>query len=296
MGLFPIRCRAPLAFRLVTRESSVFFFPSTLLNITCSFFGNHAAVISVFLASGIAIACAAVLALYYCRRRREKAQRSRRRLQDISPPFNFFTTRGDMKTYGSSSDQITSMQNTISFPLNRSGDSLPAAHSKIDLSLPRPVAQRPSRSSYRVPVPYSPVQSVPPPLPERSPLRLLAAKNSLNTSLEDPNRLSQASSLSLYPPSPSTFDSEAVVASENNPGADYGRKKTGKYTQAPGLNSVDLGGASSSWRAQHSLVESPALGRGPVQSRGPMQSSILGEVYRLAQVQRAPLARYKVGQ
>jgi hypothetical protein len=219
------------------------------------------------------------------------------------------------------------MQNYISVPLNRSGESLPVvAHSKIDdTPLPRPAPRlRTSRSSHRVPVPYSdigaqrdssrtvdwqhtvpfsdyhPVQVVqthpspneppPPPLPERSPLRLLAVMNSLNTPPENPNRLSAASSLSLYPPSSSTY--EAVVAPENNPGMDYGRKKVGNYAQAPGLGSVNSGGASLPWRVHHALVENPVSGTGPT------ETSILDEVCRtvpLTQVPRAALGRYKIG-
>jgi hypothetical protein len=259
------------------------------------------------LVSGIVIACGVILALYCCRRRRGQTQRGKRKLEDISPPLpqNPFKVGGDIKPYGGSSDQIATMQNFISVPLNRSGDSLPMAHSKTDTPLPRPAPQlRPSRSSHRVPVPYSdlgvprddsrtvdwqytgpfseyrpaqvvrtiPSPKVPPPLPERSPLRMLSAKNSLSSPQENPNRLSQASSLSIYPPSSS--NSEAVVASENNPGMDHGRKKDAR---APGLSSVELSGASSPWRAQHPLVVNPASGTRPA------QTSILDEVRRLAQ-------------
>lgn len=189
--------------------------------------------------------------------------------------------------------------------------------------LPKPVPQlRKSRSSHRVPVRYSgldayqsnsrtadrqydgpssdhhpaqvvpPLPSVniqlPPPLPERSPLRLLAAKSldsSLNTPPENFDRLSGASSLSLYPPS-SSSTSEAVVASENNLGTDHGRRKAGQYTQALGLNLAKSGDASPSWRAQRSPVESPASGTGPT------QTSVLDEVTRMYNARQ--LAGYKV--
>jgi hypothetical protein len=246
----------------------------------------------------MAIACAVVIAFYCYRRRQGQTEHLERKIQYISPPFPQSPLS---KPYGRSSNRTATKQTYFSVPLNRSGDSLPVAHSKIDTPLPPPAAQlRKSRSSYRVPVPYSdaehgksqtaerpydgpfsdyhpvppvPSLNVPPPLPERSPLRLLAAKNSLNTSQEKPNRLSGASSLSLYPPSSST--SEVVVASESNLGMDHERRKAGQYTQAPGLSSVKSNGASSSWRAQHSLVESPAPGTGPA------QSSILDEVSRM---------------
>ena len=262
-----------------------------------------------------------VLVLYCFLRRRQKIQRRRRKLQEISSPFPQ-TMRGDVKPHGGSSNQIATMQNLFSVPLNRSGDSLPVPHSKSDTHLPRPDTQlRPSKSSsYRVPVRYSaldalrgtsrtaewqytgpfsdlhPVQvaqpppppNVPPPLPERSPLRRLAVRNSpTSTPQENPSRLSGASSLSLYPPSPST--SSEVIASENISGMDHGRRKSVKYTQAPGLSRVDSESASSSWRTQHSLVGGPASGIRPA------QSSILDEVSRLAQVQRATLVRYKTG-
>lgn len=202
---------------------------------------------------------------------------------------------------------------------------LPVAHSTIDTPLPKPVPQlRKSRSSHRVPVRYSgldalqsnsrtadrqhdgpfseyhPAQVVPPlpslniqpppPLPERSPLRLLAAKSlnsslNLNTPPENSDRLSGASSLSLYPPS-SSSTSEAVVASENNLGTDHGRRKAGQYTQALGLSLAKSGGASSSWREQRSPIESPASGTAPT------QTSVLDEVTRMYNARQ--LVGYKV--
>lgn len=251
----------------------------------------------------MAIACAVVIAFYWYRRRQgqtEETEHLERKIQYISPPFPQSPLN---KPYGRSSNRAATKQTYFSVPLNRGGDSLPVAPFKIDTPLPPPTAQlRKSRSSHRVPVPYSgldaehgksqtterpyngpfsdyhpappvPSLNVPPPLPERSPLRLLAAKNSLNTSQEISNRLSGASSASIYPPSSST--SEVVVASEGNSGMDHERRKAGQYTQAPGLSSAKSDGASSSWRAQRSLVERPTPGTGPA------QTSILDEVSRM---------------
>jgi hypothetical protein len=249
----------------------------------------------------MAIACAVVIAFYWCRRRQGQTETEHleRKIQYISPPFPQSPLS---KPYGRSTNRTATKQTYFSVPLNRNGDSLPVAPSKIDMPLPPRTAQlRKSRSSHRVPVPYSgldaehgkpqtaerpyngpfsdyhpvppvPSLNVPPPLPERSPLRLLAAKNSLNTSQEISNRLSGASSASLYPPSSST--SEVVVASESNLGMDHERRKAGQYTQAPGLSGVKSDGVSSSWRAQRSLVESPA-------PTGPAPTSILDEVSRM---------------
>jgi hypothetical protein len=289
-------------------------FPSTLLNIISSFFGNHPAVIFIFLLCGIVIAGMVALALFYCRRRGGRSQPRRRRLEDISPPLlqSPSTMREDVKSHGVSSDQIAPLQSFINVPLNRSGDSLPAAHSDVDTPLPPPVMQRQRRkSSYRVPVRYTglgahqsssratdwkytgpfsdylptqvaqthPPPDVPPPLPTRSPLRLFADKSSLNTTQGDPKRLSRTSSPSLYPPSESISGSEAAMASENISGTDQGVKKAGNFNQFPGLSSVGSDSAYSSWQARHL----PA--RNPASVTGPAQTSLLAEVSRMSHYQ-----------
>jgi len=276
-----------------------------------SFFGNHAAVIFVFLASGIAIACMVALTLFCCRRRRRQTQPRRTRLEDISSPLpqKSSTMREEVKSHGGSSGQIAPLQSFINVPLNRSGDSLPTAHSDVDTPLPPPVMQRKRRrSSYRVPVRYSglgalqgnsratdwkytgpfsdylptqvaqtrPSPDVPPPLPTRSPLRLLADKNSLNTPQENPNRLSRTSSPSLYPSSESISTSDAAIAPEKISGMDQGIKKAGNLIQVPGLSSVGSGSAYSSRRARHS----PAMA--PASVTGPTQTSLLAEVCRMS--------------
>jgi hypothetical protein len=217
--------------------------------------------------------------------------------------------RGDVKSHGVSSDQIAPLRSFINVPLNRREDSLPTDYSDIYTPLPPPVTQRERRkSSYRVPVRYSglgahgnsratdlnytdlfsnylpthlaqthPSPNVPPPLPTRSPLRLLSDKNSLYTSQGDPKRLSGTSSPSLYPPSET---SEVAMAPENRSGMDQGIKKSGNFHQFPSLRSV---GPNSSWRARRSPVESPAR----VTLAGPAPNSLLGEVSRMSTVQRA---------
>jgi hypothetical protein len=254
------------------------------------------------------------LALFYCRRGWGQTQPHRRRLEDISPPLlqNPSTMREDVKFHGGSTGQIAPLQSFINVPLNRSGDSLPTAHSGVDTSLPPPVMQRERRkSSHRVPVRYTGLgayqgnsratdrkytgpfpdyrqtqvaqthrsPNVPPPLPTRSPLRLLADKNSLNTPQGDPKRLSRTSSPSLYPPSESISSSEEAMASENISGMDQGIKKAGNFNQFPGLSSVGSDSVYSPWRARHLPVESPT----PV--RGPAQTSLLAEVSRMARYQ-----------
>lgn len=254
------------------------------------------------------------LALFCCRRRQGKTQPRRRRLEDISPPLsqNPFTMREEVKSHGSSSGQIAPLQSFINVPLNRSGDSLPTAHSDVDTPLPPPVMQRERRkSSYRVPVRYSgigahqgnsratdwkytgpfsdylPTQvaqthtstNVPPPLPTRSPLRLLTDKSSLNTPQENPNRLSRTSSPSLYPPSESISTSDVAMASENISGTDQGIKKAGNFNRAPGLSSVGSDRAYSSWRTRHTPVESPTS------VTGPARTSLLAEVCRMSHCQ-----------
>ena len=294
------------------RKSYVFLFPSTLLNVVSSFFGNHAAVVFVFLVTGIVITCMAALAFYCCCRRRGQTQSRQRRLEDISLPLPQNPMRKDVKSHGGSSDQIAPLQSFINVPLNRSGDSLPTAHSDVDTPLPPPVMQRERRkSSYRVPVRYSglgahgnsrgtdwkytspfpdyrpdyrprqvaqkhPPPNVPPPLPTRSPLRLLADKSSLNTP-QDPKRLSRTSSPSLYPPSESISTSEGAIASENISSMDQGIKKAGNSNQFPGLGSVGSDSAYSSWRVRH-----PPPVVSPASVTGPAQMSLLAEVCRMS--------------
>lgn len=254
------------------------------------------------------------LVLFCCRRGRGQTQPRRRRLEDISPPLlqNPSTMREDVKSHGVSTNQIAPLQSYINVPLNRSGDSLPTAHSDVNTPLPPPVMQRQRRkSSYRVPVRYTglgayqgnsratdrkytvpfsdylPTQvaqthrspDVPPPLPTRSPLRLLADKNSLNTFQGDAKRLSRSSSPSLYPPSESIPSSEGAMAPENISGMDQGIKQTGNLNQFPGISSVGAASAYSSWRPRHLPVESPV----PV--KGPVQTSLLAEVSRMSRYQ-----------
>jgi len=252
------------------------------------------------------------LALYCCRRPQGQNKRRRRRLEDISAPL---PQNDDIKPNGSSSDQIAPFQSFINVPLNRSGDSLPAAHSGVNTPLPPPVTQRERKSSHRVPVRYSglgthqgnsqatdwkytgpfsdylpaqvapplPSLNVAPPLPARSPLRLLADKSSLNSPLENPKRLSRVSSPSLYPPSDSASTSSVAAACENVPGMGQGIKKAGNFAQVPGLNSVESDNAYSSWRVGRSIVGSPPS------HIGPAQTSLLAEVCRTV-----PFHRYSV--
>jgi len=111
--------------------------------------------------------------------------------------------------------------------------------------------------------------SVPPPPPKRSPLRLLATKNDPKISQENAERLSGASSLSLYPPSLCPSDAEVDslyqkevgafqsrdtsdsstrgVSSSNNLNMGQRREKASKNNQSTGLNGVDSDDAPSSW-------------------------------------------------
>lgn len=103
--------------------------------------------------------------------------------------------------------------------------------------------------------------SVPPPPPKRSPLRSLATKNDPKTPQENTQRLSGASSLSLYPPS--SYPSEAEVdslykretsvfqsrdtsdsstrgpSSGNNSGMEQRKEKASKNSQFTVLGGVD---------------------------------------------------------
>lgn len=251
----------------------------------------------------------AALTLFCCRRRRGQTQPRRTRLEDISLPLPQNPMRENVKSHGVSSDQMAPLRSYINVPLHRSGDSLPTAHSDVYTPLPPPVMQRKRRkSSYRVPVRYTglgahqgnsratdwkytgpfsdylptpvaqthPSPDVPPPLPTRSPLRLLADKNSLNTPQGDPKRLSRTSSPSLYPPSESNSTSDGAMASENISGMNQGMKKAGNFNQSPGLGSVGSDNAYSSWRARHL----PVLG--PASVTGPAQTSLLAEVCRMS--------------
>jgi hypothetical protein len=207
----------------------------------------------------------------------------------------------------SSGDQHTPMRSSSSIPLKSCEDSMPATHAITDTSppLPPPPSLKPQRSknrlSYRVPVPYglgvlgsnsqtadrqymgpfsdySPVPMVPkltppivpPPPPKRSPLRLLATKNDLRIIPQDnTQRLSGASSSSLYPPSvypsdveiDSLYQKEAGIpqsrdtsdsstkgpSSTNNSGMEQ-REKASKNHKSTVLGGVDSDGVSSSWK------------------------------------------------
>ncbi|KAN0124735.1 hypothetical protein V8E52_001287 [Russula decolorans] len=123
-----------------------------------AFFGNHPAVIFVFLVSGIVITGLVALALFCCRRGWGQTQPHRRRLEDISPPL-----------LQNPSTMRTSSLIFINVLLNLSGDSLPTAHSDVDTSLPPPVMQRERcKSSHRVPVRYTSLGSSNTPISERS--------------------------------------------------------------------------------------------------------------------------------
>ena len=203
----------------------------------------------------------------------------------------------------SSGNEHTPMRSTSSIPLNRGEDSVSTTHAIIDNPPPLPpppsLQQRRSKNrlSYRVPVPYAglaahesdsqtvdqqymgpssdyhPVQAVqkhtpptvPPPPPKRSPLRLLATKNGLNTTpQENPQRLSGASSLSLYPPSLYPSDADVDSLYQKEVGIFQSRDTSDSSTRGPSsgsmeqrrekaskpivLSSVDSDGASSSWK------------------------------------------------
>ncbi|KAH9964297.1 hypothetical protein BC827DRAFT_68758 [Russula dissimulans] len=296
-----------------------------------SFFGNHPAVISVFLVSGMAAACIGVLAIYCCRRRQRQNRRHGRNLQGMSSPSKTAAT-----------------QNLFSVSLIRSEGSLPMAHGTVDTPLSPPLAQvKPKRSSYRVPVPYAnwdvdatnspssgwkyagpsndfqpvgmgeghPSPNVPPPLPRRSPLRTVAAKKDEELPQNIPNRLTRTSSLSFYPPSLSPSNAEAdslyqkevgVFASQHALGPsprglpfnrNSGMERSSKYSQVSGLSGVDSdGGASLAFQAQ----DSPLSGHGPT---GPdvnvARSSILDgracHTPPLARAQRVASVEYTMG-
>ena len=206
-----------------------------------------------------------------------------------------------------SGDQRTPMRSSSSIVLNRGEDSVPATQAGIPPLPPPPPLQQQQRAknrlSYRVPVPYAglaahgsdsqaadrqymgpfsdyhPVQAVqnhttptvPPLLPKRSPLRLLATKNGPQTTpQENPQRLSGTSSLSIYPPSeyPSDADVDSLYQKEvgifqsrdtsdsstkgpssgNYSGMEQKKDKAGKNNKSTVLRGVDFDGASSSWK------------------------------------------------
>jgi len=198
------------------------------------------------------------------------------------------------------------MRSSSSIVLNRGEDSVPATQAVIPpLPSPPPLQQQraKNRLSYRVPVPYAglaahgsnsqaadrqymgpfsdyhPVQAiqkhttptVPPQLPKRSPLRLLATKNDPKTTpQENAQRLSGTSSLSIYTPSlyPSDADVDSLYQKEvgifqsrdtsdsstkgpssgNHSGMEQKKDKAGKNNKSTVLSGVDFDGASSSWK------------------------------------------------
>ena len=185
------------------------------------------------------------LALIYCRRRRRQRQHRRRKLEDVSAPLpqNPVTMREHASPLGGLDGGSVRLGNqpgltrsTSSIPLNRGEESMPPTNAIVD-TLPPPSLQHQqrvrNRLSYRVPVPYAGLgthymdpssdnlsvqgvpknttSSLPPPPPKRSPLRLLASKNDPKPPQETTQRLSGASSLSIYPPS--SYPSEAEVDS-----------------------------------------------------------------------------------
>jgi hypothetical protein len=200
-----------------------------------------------------------------------------------------------------SGDQHTPMRSSSSIQLNRGEDSVPATQAVIPPLPPPPSLQQQrakNRLSYRVPVPYAglaahgsnsqaadrqhmgpfsdyhPAQAVqkhttptvPPLLPKRSPLRLLATKNDPKaTPQEDTQRLSGTSSLSIYPPSlyPSDADVDSLYQKEvgifqsrdtsdsstkGHSGMEQKKDKAGKNNKSTVLSGVDFDGASLSWK------------------------------------------------
>lgn len=133
-----------------------------------SFFGNRAAVIGVFLASGFTFAGLVLLAFCCLRRRQRRARRRGSQLLETPhrPTRNpFANVTGNPTTSERAGpnirwyrsiiprDPASMPQSLFSVPLNRSEDSLMPAHSA---PVPPSSAQRAqSRSSYRVPVPYA---------------------------------------------------------------------------------------------------------------------------------------------
>src|SRR6266404_5435421 len=143
-------------------------------HIISRFFGDHGAVIGVFLASGFTLA-GLVLLLFCCLRRRRRQIRSRgTRLPEISHPQPMQNPFADVTENPTVREQVgsnarwhgfmlprhrassTQSSGSVSFTHNRSKDSLPAEYGA---PAPPPPAQRPSsrasRSSHRVPVPYA---------------------------------------------------------------------------------------------------------------------------------------------
>ncbi|KAH9065718.1 hypothetical protein EDB87DRAFT_879191 [Lactarius vividus] len=216
-----------------------------------TFFGNHAAVVGVFLAAGFTLA-GLVLLLFCCfrRRRRRRAQHRGSRLPEISHPRPiqnpFADVTGNPAVRERASPNVrwhgfmqprgpaSTSHSSISSPRNRSEEDLPAAHSGAPIP-PPPVQRAASRSSYRIPVPYADVVAahgnenrrstggapseylqtqpldVPPRLPMRSPLRLLAAQNMAKIPRDNALNLSlsRASTPSVYPPSLHRTDADA---------------------------------------------------------------------------------------
>jgi len=197
-----------------------------------------------------------VLLAFCCfRRRRRRPQRRGTRLPEIShprpiqdqSPFADVTENpavreragpnirwhGFMHPRGPAS----TTESSISLPLNHSEHNLPTAYSAP--VPPPPVQRAPSRSSYRIPVPYAdvgahdndtrvekrqstgspsehlqiqiaPLSNVPPQLPMRSPLRLLAVQNIAGIPRDNALNLSlsRASTPSVYPPSLHRLDAD----------------------------------------------------------------------------------------
>ncbi|KAI9460610.1 hypothetical protein BJY52DRAFT_1262730 [Lactarius psammicola] len=304
-----------------------------------SFFRNHAAVVGVFLVSGFTLAGLVLLAFCCFRRRRRRAQRRGTRLPEISHPRPIQNPFADVTGNPAVRERAgpiirwhgfmhprgpaSTTQSSLSLPHNPSEDNLPTAHSAP--VPPPPVQRAPSRSSYRIPVPYAgigangndtraekrqstgapneplqiqiaPPSSVPPRLPMRSPLRLLAAQNIAGIPRDNALNLSlsRASTPSVYPPSLPHLDADAdslcqeeVVANlpssslKREPsswltrGLSYGKSGRGHKldgnteSQAAQISPVDADGthsstvsASSSSHAHYSPLESPASDTG----------------------------------
>lgn len=231
-----------------------------LLSVTSRFFKNHAAVIGVFLASGFTFAGLVLLAFCCLRRRQRRARwRGSQLLESPHPrpirnPFANVTGNPttseragpNIRWYRSMlpRDPASMPQSLFSVPLNHSEDNLVPAHSA---PVPPSSAQRvPSRSSYRVPVPYAgigvhdddarvgnrrstgsanehlqiqstPSSNGPPLLPVRSPLRPLEVHNITRIPPREKTlslSLSRASSPSVYPPSPHRSDAGSFYQEE----------------------------------------------------------------------------------
>ncbi|KAI0275094.1 hypothetical protein BC834DRAFT_29925 [Gloeopeniophorella convolvens] len=157
----------------VVSVTHVFANPTNTSSAGHSFFGNHAAVIGVFLVTGIVVACIAAFTFCFCRRRRRRGQIRGERLPEptlpqVQNPFADSAenpamlehTRPNIRwnRFASARDQVDPTRSLVSVRRDRSQISLPSNPSTASIPLPPPPppAQRASsRSSHRVPVPFA---------------------------------------------------------------------------------------------------------------------------------------------